>query len=209
MKLYHQPWSPNCQKVLITLHELGLADEVEIVPYNPFAAREAWFLDLNPAHKVPVLVDGDTVLWESGAITYHLAAKYDALLPTDPADRGLAATLLYYESCNVAPTIGGEGLFGELFRPEAQQDPAFIARMRQRLAGRLEVLGGLLADGREYFARTYSVADIQLYPGMSKVVALDDVEASPQLRAWADRVGARPAVARVYAEVAAAAAAAG
>ena len=204
MKLYHQPWSPNCQKVLIALHELGVADQVEIVPYNPFAERADWFVDLNPAHKVPVLVDDDTVLWESAAIVHHLAVKYGALLPAEPADRGTALTLLAYESCNIAPTIGGEGLFGELFRPEEQRDAAYIDRMKARLNGRLEVLDRLLADGREYFARTYSVADIQLYPGIAKVVELDDVPTSAALGAWADRVARRPAVEQVYAEVAAA-----
>ena len=205
MKFYHQPWSPNCQKVLIALNELGIADEVEIISYNPFESREDWFLALNPAHKVPVLVDGEAAFWESGAINHHLAVTHGALLPDDPADRALAETLLYYESCNVAPTIGGEGLFGEMFRPPEQQDAAFIARMRERLPGRLAVLGALLADGREYFARGFSVADIQLYPGLSKVVTLDGLDCPPALAAWAERVGARPAVRKVYAEVAAAA----
>ena len=133
-----------------------------------------------------------------------MATKYGALLPESAADRGLATTLLYYESCNIAPTIGGEGLFGELFRPEDEQDAAFIARMSERLARRLEVLDQLLADGRDYFARSFSVADIQLYPGMSKVVALDEPESSAALKGWAARVGARPAVRKVYEEVAAA-----
>ncbi len=205
MKFYHQPWSPNCQKVLIALNELGIADEVEIVLHNPFEGREDWFLELNPAHKVPVLADGAAVFWESGAILHHLATKQGALLPDDPADRSLAETLLYYESCNVAPTIGGEGLFGELFKPAEAQDAAFIARMSERLPGRLGVLGGLLADGRDYFARSFSVADIQLYPGLSKVVELESVESPPALKAWAARMAARPAVQKVYAEVAAAA----
>jgi GST-like protein len=204
MKLYHQLWSPNCQKVLITLHELGVKDRVEMVHYDPFSQREAWFAALNPAHKVPLLVDGDMALWESGAITFHLAAKHGALLPSHPADYATALTLLYYESCNIAPTIGGEGLFGELFRPEAERDLTHLERMRERLASRLKVLDRLLADGREYFARTYSVADIQLYPGMSKVVQLEDVESSAALRAWAARMAARPAVQAVQAEVAAA-----
>ena len=57
MKLYHQPWSPNCEKPLIAINELSVTDDVEIIHYNPFEVREDWFLDLNPAHKVPVLVE--------------------------------------------------------------------------------------------------------------------------------------------------------
>ncbi|HJP20194.1 MAG TPA: glutathione S-transferase family protein [Alphaproteobacteria bacterium] len=201
MKLYHQPWSPNCQKVLIAIHELGLEGEVEISHYNPFEGRQDWFLELNPAHKVPVFVDGGTVLWESGAICHHLADKFGRLLPEDAAARSRALTLLYYESCNIAPTIGGEGLFGEMFRPEEERDSAFLARMSGQLAGRLEVLGRLLADGRDYFAGGFSIADVQLYPGLSKVVELPEPASPPALKAWAERVGARPAVQAVYAEV--------
>ncbi len=205
MRLYHQPWSPNCQKVLIALNELGVVDQVEIALHNPMEGRDARFLALNPANKVPVLDDDGAVFWESGAILQHLATKFGGLLPADPADRAMATTLVYYESCNVAPTIGGEGLFGELYRDGG--DPVFVERMKDRLKGRLAVLDALLADGREYFARTFSIADAQLYPGMSKVVGLDDVPISAVLKGWAERVGARPAVQKVYAEVAAAAAA--
>ena len=204
MKFYHQPWSPNCQKVLIALHELDVAGDVEMIDFNPFEGRQDWYQDMNPTHKVPTLVDGDAVYWESGAIIHHLATTFRGLLPVEAADRALAETLLYYESCNVAPTIGGEGMFGELYRPEGDQDAAFIQRLRQRLDGRLRLLGGLLADGRNYLARTFSVADVQLYPGLSKVVALDDVDCPSALEAWAARVGARPAVEKVYAAVEAA-----
>lgn len=80
-----------------------------------------------------------------------------------------------------------------------------MARMQGRLPGRLALLEQLLADGREYLARSFSVADIQLYPAMSKVVTLDDLEVPASVAQWVTRVGARPAVARVYAEVEAAA----
>lgn len=202
MKLYHQPWSPNCQKPLIAINELSVTDDVEIIHYNPFEVREDWFLDLNPAHKVPVLVDGETVLWESASIVMHLATKYGGLLPADERDRGTAATLLAYESCNIAPTIGGEGLFGEMYKPADQKDAGYLARMQERLAGRLPVLDTILADGRDYFARSFSVADIQIYPGMSKVVELDTPPSPVRLKAWAKRVGGRPAVQKVYQEVA-------
>ncbi len=125
-------------------------------------------------------------------------------LPEGAAARSRAVTLLYYESCNIAPTIGGEGLFGEMFRPEEGRGAAFLARMSGQLAGRLEVLAGLLDDGRDYFAGDFSIADIQLYPGLSKVVELPQPASPPALKAWVERLGARPAVQAVYAEIEAA-----
>ncbi len=52
------------------------------------------------------------------------------------------------------------------------------------------------------FARSFSVADAQIYPGMSKVVDLDAPQSSAALKAWVERVGARAAVRKVYKEVA-------
>ncbi len=201
MKLYHSIWSPNCQKVLMTLHELGVAHSVEITTYNPFARREDWFLALNPAHKVPVLVDGDVVLSESGAINLHLANKFGALLPDDPQDRATATMLLFYEACNILPTVGGEGYFGEFFKPEEQRDTAYMQRMLDRLPGRLAVLDGLLSDGRDYFARTFSIGDIQLYSPLRKVEMIEGLAIPSRISAWVDRVAQRPAVRTVYEEV--------
>jgi glutathione S-transferase len=76
-------------RTLWGLRELGL--EFELVPVNIPAGenREPDFLRLNPAGKLPVLVDGDLVLTESAAIVLYLAEKYPAkkLLPPDLKER--------------------------------------------------------------------------------------------------------------------------
>ncbi len=76
-------------RALWGLRELGL--EFELVPVNIPAGenREPDFLRLNPAGKLPVLVDGDLVLTESAAIVLYLAEKYPAkkLLPPDLKER--------------------------------------------------------------------------------------------------------------------------
>ena len=72
-----------------TLQELGV--EFEPITVNLVAGehRRPEFLKINPAGKLPVLVDGDLVLTESVAIVLYLAEKYPekGLLPTDLADR--------------------------------------------------------------------------------------------------------------------------
>jgi len=72
-------------RALWGLLELGV--EFEFVPVNLRAGehRHPDFLRLNPAGKLPVLVDGDFVLTESAAIVLYLAEKYSAkgLLPSD------------------------------------------------------------------------------------------------------------------------------
>ncbi len=76
-------------RALWGLRELGV--EFEFVPVNLLAGenRRPEFLALNPAGKLPVLVDGDSVITESAAIVLYLAEKYPdkGLLPTDLRER--------------------------------------------------------------------------------------------------------------------------
>ena len=79
-------------RALWALRELDA--EFEFVPVNLLAGKhmQPEFLRLNPAHKVPVLVDGDVVVTESAAIVLYLAEKYrdKGLLPVDLAQRAQA-----------------------------------------------------------------------------------------------------------------------
>src|SRR5262249_44646614 len=76
VKLYHFPSSPNCLKVRAVAYELGL--ELELATVNIFRgeSRSPAFEALNPNGLVPVLIDGDFVLWESNAILTYLASTH-------------------------------------------------------------------------------------------------------------------------------------
>ena len=76
--------TPNSVKVPIACAELGLPYDLRAVNIRKGAQRAPDYLALNPNGKVPLLVDGDMVLPESGAILVHLAEKAGRLLPTDP-----------------------------------------------------------------------------------------------------------------------------
>ena len=86
MKLYEFAFTRSI-RARWTLQELGV--DFEAISVNLFAgeAQRPEFLKLNPAAKIPVLVDGDLVLTESAAIVLYLAEKYRKFLPTDPRGR--------------------------------------------------------------------------------------------------------------------------
>lgn len=75
MKLYHCKQSRSC-RVLWFLEELGLAYEMEELPFDPKALRSVDYLALNPFGKVPVLADGDLIMFESVAIIQYLLEHY-------------------------------------------------------------------------------------------------------------------------------------
>ena len=89
LRILGKPTSINVRKVLWLCEELALPHELETwgTGYRDTAAPE--FAALNPNRLVPVLVDGDAVLWESNTICRYLAAKAgrEDLLPRDPLAR--------------------------------------------------------------------------------------------------------------------------
>ncbi len=86
--LYTFPLSGNAHRVELALSLLNVPFEKKTVNLGAGEQREDWFKKLNPNSKVPVLVDGDTVISESTAILTYLAAKYDdgTFMPENAAD---------------------------------------------------------------------------------------------------------------------------
>ena len=85
MKLYDFAPSPNCRKVRAVAYELGI--ELEHVPVDLLAGetRLPQFVAKNPNGRVPLLEDGDLLLWESNAITGYLALTGKWSTPDDEA----------------------------------------------------------------------------------------------------------------------------
>lgn len=84
MKLYDFHASGNCHKVRMLLSFLGLAYESIPINVRRNESQTPEFLALNPRGQVPVLADGDTVLWDSQAILVYLARAYgQEWLPLD------------------------------------------------------------------------------------------------------------------------------
>ena len=83
MKLYDFPRCPFCRKVRIVLLEKGIKYKQVFVDLNKKEQRKPQFLKLNPQGKVPVLVDGTKIIYESTVINEYLKEKYNnfPLLP--------------------------------------------------------------------------------------------------------------------------------
>ena len=91
MKLYNANFSPNALRVRAVALELGINLEIIEVDLRAGENRTDEFLAMNPNAKVPVLQDGDLVIWESRAINNYLASKKPGhgLYPDEPKARAM------------------------------------------------------------------------------------------------------------------------
>lgn len=196
MRLYWHPFSLFPRRVRIAVREKRLAcDEVEVdLPGG--ATRSEAFRRLNPFGQVPVLQDGELVIYESLAILEYLEERHPdpALLPADLGARAHARQLM---------AAAGDYFAGPFKRwlprvlapPEAWDRPD-QERAAAELGQHLDVLEVALA-GREYLVGTFSLADIAYVPLLCE---LDGCQLGhllvdrPAVRGWVERLRARPSI---------------
>ncbi len=145
--------------------------------------KELW--KLNPYGKVPVLVDGEVVVYESAVINEYLEEKFPQV-PLMPKDLGQRARVrIWIDFCNSRlQQAGGDFRHGN--EPE---------KAKEKLKEYLLTLDREMAS-RDYIAGDYSLADITYIPFFARLerygVSIDGT--LPHLKAWIDRLFSRPAV---------------
>src|ERR1043165_1955019 len=155
------------------------------------------YLRLNPNARIPTLVDGDLVLWESMAINLYLAQKYESPLHFDARVLGVAAQWSFWAMLEM------EALLLELLEhramlPEFARDISKAERDELLLRRPLGVLDGALQQQSHLAGDTFTVADLNVASILAwgKMGRLN-VSAYPALAKWLDGCLARPAYGRV------------
>lgn len=201
MRIYDFPLSPNCRKVRAVVYELGL--EPEFVPVRLFKneQRQPDVVALNPNAKVPILVDGDFVLWESNAICAYLAHGTD-LLPTGRRERAEVDRWNSWQLAHLGPAVG-KVAFQRLVKPmtgQGQPDARIVEEGLAEYARFANVLDAALG-GREHVAGPLSIADFVL-ASIFSIGATVGLETAPypKLNAWLARVLGRPSMKRTLAD---------
>jgi glutathione S-transferase len=195
MKLYWHPFSIVPRRVRIAFREKGIAFEEVEIDLPGGAHRRPEFLRLNPFGQVPVLEDGDLVIAESVAILEYLEERFPtpALLPSDAPNRAVARQFMLWAYDYIASPW--EAWMAQWFKGVPAEDPS-VAHGRDLLASHLDVLE-LHLRNRAWLVGSYSLADICYAPVVTVLdrVRLGDlVDARPAVRAWVERLLARPAV---------------
>ncbi|TQC49791.1 glutathione S-transferase [Rhodococcus sp. WS4] len=191
--------SPNVRKVLIALEELGLDYQIVWTDISEGDQFESEYVEINPNSKVPAIVDHDgpdgrrMAIFESGAILLYLAEKTGRLLPEDPIARQEVLCWLFWQVANQGPMAGQAAHFVSHAPKQGIDNPYARNRYAGEVARLYRVLDDRLAD-RDYLAGEYSIADIATFP-WTRVAAGHGVDVAdyPNVKAWADRISARPA----------------
>ncbi len=196
MKLHWHPFSIFPRRVQIALREKGVPYSEALVDLPGGAHRAAAFRRLNPFGQVPVIEDGDLVLSESIAILEYLEERHPTppLLPADPVGRALARQLMLWSGDYLAPAW--KAWMAVHFVPGTRADDPAVAQGRTDVAAHLDVLAERLA-GHDWLVGDYSLADVCYAPFVTTfpMVGLGDLLADrPAVRAWVERLNARPPV---------------
>jgi glutathione S-transferase len=192
MRLYEFPPTRSI-RVRWTLQELGIPFEAVPVDLRIGEQRRPEFLQVNPAGRVPVLVDGDVMLTESVAIVVYLADKYPAkqLMPSDPALRGQALRWLLFAATELEQPLWRIARNSFVY-PEAERLPADVAKARHEFAEMAAVLEAHM-HGREFVVGTHAtVVDFVVAYTLDWASENDLLDGFPVLAAYVARMYARP-----------------
>jgi glutathione S-transferase len=195
IKLYDFKSSPNCQRVKVVLAEKNLPYEIITIDLRKQEQKTPEFLKLNPYGKVPVLVDGDTVLYESCIINEYLNERYPdpPLMPADAGKRAKARILTDYGLAHLDEPY--QKLRLELMKEQKEQNQQTIEAARNSLRKLLQHLEEELGE-QHYLAGNFSLTDAALIPRFIRLegfAVLPD-PMLPRLSKYLQRMKGRPSV---------------
>lgn len=182
-------------RVRWALEEAGQPYEVRLVSFS--AMKEPAHMALHPFGQIPTYEEGDLVLFESGAIVFHIAQHHAGLLPEDANARARAITWMFASLNTVEPPIldlqtakfleGGKSWATERM-------PLVLDRIR----GRLSQLADRLGDA-DWLDGAFSAGDLMMIGVLLRLKASDLLDDYPNLAAYVARGEARPAFKRAFA----------
>ncbi|MBC2777021.1 glutathione S-transferase family protein [Parasphingopyxis marina] len=191
---------PNPRKVALFLEEAGVPYEPIWVNTGEGEQHRPEFLALNPNAKIPVIVDGDRVVFDSNAILLYLAEKHEMFVPerSSPEWAEMISWLMFIAS-GLGP-YSGQSVHFRHAAPEEQ--PYAITRYLFEARRHFDIVEDRLA-GREWLVGDdYSIVDMALWGWaafLSRILEEEDVERYPNVAALVERIGARPAAERAIA----------
>ena len=201
LKLYYHPLASFCWKALIALYENQTPFIPHLVDLGDPAARAA-FNALSPFGKMPLLADGETLVFEASMVIEHLALHHPgevSLIPRDPL-----AALPVRQRDRVFDLYVQEPMqkiVGDRLRPAGSKDPTGLVQARATLRSAYALIETWLAQGPWAAGETFTLADCAAAPALHYANLVEPFgDDLPNTTAYLARLKARPSFARVLAE---------
>jgi glutathione S-transferase len=196
MKGYYNRHSPHSRMVNSLIGYLGLAVDMQRVEVRRGDERSDVFLGLNPTGKVPVIEDGDLLLWDPQAILVYLACKHPerGLLPEDARGRAEVQRWLSWLPSYFIPTLGKVMMELVFKNPKVgrETDEAALIQDIATFKSLARILEQHLT-GREFLCGALTIADFALgaWAESAPLCGLGYAD-YPALTAWLERVTRLP-----------------
>jgi glutathione S-transferase len=198
LTVYGRATSSNVQLVMWGIAELGLTCERLDYGHVYGGTDTPAFRAMNPNGLVPVLRDGDLVMWESSAILRYLAARYGGapFWPADPVARAPIDMWAEWGRSTLVRDFARPIFWASVRTPPAQRDESALASALNRFDANLTILEDRIGDGPWLLGRDFTLADLSVGHLLYRYFTLDIVRAErPRLAAYYHRLTERPAFA--------------
>ena len=203
IELYYWP-TPNGHKITLFLEESGVPYRIVPVDIAKGEQFKPEFLAFSPNNRMPAIIDrepadrGEPItVFESGAILIYLAEKTGQFLPKDLRGRNSVLEWLCWQIGGLGPMAGQNHHFNH-YAPEKL--PYAIERYVKETNRLYGVMDRRLAQHPYLGGADYSIADMAAYPWIVPwQLQSQDLAKFPALKAWVEKIAARPATQRAYA----------
>lgn len=186
--------SSNVQIVMWGIGELGVAHERLDYGHTFGGTNTPEFRAMNPNGLVPVIRDGELVMWESGAILRYLASRYGAapFWPADPVARAPIDMWAEWGKVTLAAAFTTPIFWARVRTPARERDEAALANAITRFDGLLGILEPRLAPF--VLGAELTLADVVIGSYLHRYYTIDIARPDrPAIRAYYDRLAERPA----------------
>jgi glutathione S-transferase len=177
------------------LEEVGQPYEVRLVSFR--ALKEPAHLARHPFGKIPTYEEGDLVLFETGAIVFHVAERYEGLLPDDANARARAITWMFAALNTLEPPVL-ELANARLLERDKPWSKERLPLVEDRVRIPMGQLSRRLGDA-EWLDGAFSAGDLMMASVLLRLRASGILDEYPNLAAYVARGEARPAYKRAFA----------
>jgi glutathione S-transferase len=182
-------------RVRWALEEVGQPYEVRLLSFA--AMKESAHRALHPFGQIPTYEEGKLVLFESGAIVFHLAERHAGLLPDDANARARAITWMFAAVNTVEPPIL-DLQTAKFLEADKSWSKERLPLVLERIRDRLGALSDRLGDA-DWLDGAFSAGDLMMVAVLLRLKPSGMLDEFPKLAAYAARGEARPAYKRAFA----------